>query len=37
MSNRALLKLYDENFLNFLKNVNIFLIGVGGIGCEVLK
>ncbi|KAL4455772.1 hypothetical protein ABPG74_003182 [Tetrahymena malaccensis] len=29
--------LFGKEFLNYLNEINILLIGVGGIGCEVLK
>lgn len=29
--------LFGKEFLGYLEEINILLIGVGGIGCEVLK
>ena len=29
--------LYGKQFSNYVEKINILLVGVGGIGCEILK
>jgi len=32
-----MLKIFDQKFIEYMSNQNILIVGVGGIGCELVK